>query len=67
MTAHETAALRQRLESVPRAALTEAILVAAARVGGTGALLVAIAEQQNQQTVQQARRLRSLARTGTTR
>ena len=56
MTTIEQAYLRRRLDSIPKAALAEAIIVTTARVGGIGALLAAIAEQQNARTAQQARR-----------
>ena len=58
MTFSERAQLRQRLESVPKDALADLILTVTSRIGGTGALVAALADTQNERSRQRSRRRR---------
>ena len=61
MTTYEAAALLQRLEAVPKHALASVIIDVTRRIGGTGALVAAIAEAENDQAMRLARRRRGAA------
>jgi len=56
MTMFQQNLLRRRLTGVRKADLADAIIATTCRIGGTAALLAAIADAQNERARQRARR-----------
>ena len=56
MTLVQEEALRRRLNGLPKASLAEAIIATTSRIGGTAALLSAMADAERQRSAQCSRR-----------